>query len=84
MRLVPSLDWITPAISLAKCVAGGRRPISVFWNSRPPAYWQRMLEDAGIRASPGGVHSAGFVLLVPFGDELRARDLLWGVGAPLA
>jgi hypothetical protein len=78
------LDWITPAVSLAKCMTGDWRPISVFWSDQPPVHWQRVLEGVGIRTSPGSINPDGFVLLVPLGDVPMALSVLQGAGAPLA
>lgn len=71
-------DWISPATSFAKA------EIFVCWNDQPPAYWEELLENAGIQVSRGRVELDGFVLLVPFGDEFKARNALWAAGAPLA
>lgn len=71
-------DWATPAVSFVKA------EIFVCWNDQPPAYWEELLGDAGIQVSRGRVEADGFILLVSFRDEFRARNILWGAGAPLA
>jgi len=77
-EIASGTDWATSMISFVEA------EIFVYWNDQPPAYWEELLENAGVQASRGRVGSDGFVLLVPFGDEFKARNALWAAGAPLA
>ncbi len=85
LEILGIFDWISPTTALAREWFGGQTPISVFWDNIPPVFYEELLNERGIAASSGSVVAgSGFVILVPDGDEQKARKILEKEGAWLA
>ena len=84
LATLAELDWVAPTTALIRCIVGGWRPISIYWNQRAPADCQRILGRHGIRSRGGVVTQEGFIILVQREEIDDARTVLGKYGVPLA
>jgi len=85
LEILGIFDWISPAIAGVRILFGGKTPISVFWDDRPPMYYEKLLKKRGFAANTGSVVAGhGFYILVPRKKKRMARRILAQAGAQLA